>query len=246
MNKTFASEESNLVLDHIIIFSNSALVTELVDNGMTEAKLLKTIHNGQGTVGNYFLFYNFFLEVMSKTNEQEIKDNINRFGSNYLKRWDLNSLGCNFAIGFALNPFDEKKVSFEFHKYIPKGQTENYYIMSKGNNEIRVPSIFVTLPKYQYKSIQSLADLSRIADNEKRSTVKKYLTHKNKTKKLTKMDVLLPKSVDRDTQNIKILKNFKNVNLEYGNECQLTLEFDSFSMQKEIRFQSSPGLIIRY
>lgn len=234
----------NLHLDHFVFFvSDTSLESKLKAN-LNEAKLLATRHNGQGTSGKYFLFYNTYIELLYLEDSLEVIENEKRFGSPYIERWSASPLS---HLGFGLNliPFDTSKTSFEFHRYsIIDSPPGEYYIMPKYNEDNGQPFTYISLPHRQYQQFESLDEIDEKVEEFKRKDLKHYLSHPSGIKKLTQ--VTLTHHASTCSGNLELLKNTKGITLKEGQEDWLILEFDNGIQGKEIRFQGDVNLLINY
>lgn len=235
------NHSAKLEFDHIVLFVSDSSLEHLLDQHLSKAKLLSTKHGIQGTYGNYYLFYNTFIELLYLDNQQIAQQNEGRFKSAYTQRW--NSSESNpFGFGLNLIPFDTTMLPYTFERYsTADSPKDEYYLMAASNRDLKQPMIYISLPWRKYQSINSLKDLEKV-EEFKREDLRNYLSHKDQLKKLT--EVVLYTSAEGN--GCKMLQKTKDVSIEKSDQEFLQLTFDHHTQGKEIVYDKQFKLVIQY
>jgi len=233
-----------LELDHFVFFVTDSSLEKKFEDKFTEAELLYTEHNTQGTVGKYFLFYNTYIELLYLKDSSVAIQNQKRFKSNYTKRWQSED-ASRFGFGFNLIPFDTTLMDFKFQTYSTvDSPTDEYYIMPDYNQLINFPFAYISLPDKRYEKFNSLDEVDQKVEAYKRDDLKKYLSHRSGIKNLT--NVILEISSKKTKSNLDLLKTIPNVQVLDKETQRLILVFDNGIQKKEVEFSNEFNLLIRY
>jgi len=189
---TILKAQTPLKLDHIFILIDTTnnIHNELTKVGLTKAKDWKTSHSQQGTTGEFFLFHNFYLEILYISKQEEAIENIKSFGSNYVERskWK-NNTHLPFGLGLVLKD-STQAIPFETHTYKAKWIGEdNALKMAKNNEDLKEPLIFVEPIEWAYKVLENTEQL-QVQENP---NAKNYRLNSLGIEKLTKVILVIPK-----------------------------------------------------
>lgn len=231
---TEIQEEAELVYDHLLIFTNDLSLKESLDTLLTPAEKLTTIHSNQGTKGYYYLFFNTYLELLYLEDSLEIQSNEERFGSNYLQRWDSAGTSNPFGFGLIMKPWEPQRFAEDFHKYQSlDAPPEEFYLMGLGNENQSEPMVYVSMPQRAYEGFESLDEVDEKVEEFKRSDLKSYLQHPTSIRKLTQVKFTSP---EMEGENLEWIKELSAVDSQKGNEGMVVLVFDEGVQGKEKRF----------
>lgn len=237
------AQEPNLQYDHLLLFTQSEELKNQLDQIFTPAEKLTTTHENQGTEGFYYLFYNTYIELLFLKDSNRVKENSNRFGSEYLLRWKTEENHCPIGIGMTMNPWPEEIQSNQFHKYQSKDAPEGeYYLMSESNRLISEPLIYVSQPHRAYESIESLEELNT-RPKEIRADLLQYLSHSCKAKKLTNVLYSYPTKALHDG-NTALLAKSEGVEIKKAKNYMITLVFDEGETGEKV-FQVNDHTMLR-
>ncbi len=237
------SNSASVELDHIVFFVSDSSLEELLDQHFTQATLLSTQHTTQGTSGKYYLFYNTFIELLYLNDKIVAQENEGRFKSEYSKRWH-NTEACPFGFGINTIPFNNSSFKPPFEKYRGLNSAEDdYYLMAPSNRDLKQPLIYISLPEKKYKQFNSIEDVDK-EEEYKREALRSYLSHKSKTKRLSK--IVLTTNSDTVNESYRLLQETKTIQIDEFKEEQLILSFDNEEQGKEIVYKGEFNLIIRY
>lgn len=242
---TILKAQTPLKLDHIFILidTTSNIHNELAKVGLTKAKDWKTSHSQQGTAGEFFLFHNFYLEILYIRKQEEANENIENFGSNYVERskWK-NNTHFPFGLGLVLKD-STQSIPFETHTYNAKWIGEdNALKMAKNNKDLKEPLIFVEPIEWAYKVLENTEQLQI----QKNTDAKNYRLNSLGIEKLTKVILIIPKKEKEFSKTLKALKKLNNVEINSGEKPLMILEFDTKKQKKELDFEKELRLIIKY
>ncbi len=231
--------DSNLDFDHILLFVSDEAIKDSLAKIFTPADKLTTEHKSQGTIGYYYLFFNTYIELLFLQDSAQANLNQTNFGSDYVTRWTKNPIG----FGMIINPADTLK---DFHVYrsadAPVGE---FYLMSKHNNELSQPFVYVSQPKRAYKAINSLEDINQ-RPKEIREDLRHYLTHKSKAKRLTQI-IYTHTDGDEFVGNLKLLEESPLIQIKKSYLTSITLVFDNGNEgTKEYSLGDQAKLVINY
>ena len=216
IHETKSKEEATSV-DHILLLvSNARVAQQLVESGFSEAVPLSNQHRGQGTSGRYFLFFNMFIVLLELSSPEEAQKNIVRFGSNYVSRWKAHGPQCALGIALRELPVLQDDSRIKFKKYIPLADSNNFYWMDINNQNSTQPFIFVPKAEFKYRTLNSLQDIARVKDPEKRNQLKSFLSHTNGVRSLTKAEFTLVRASKFGQMKLK------NIHVTQGTTCRLT------------------------
>ncbi|MCG8328010.1 MAG: hypothetical protein MI974_10015 [Chitinophagales bacterium] len=237
---------SKFEFDHIVIFSqNTTIEDSLQKSILTKGDKLTTTHKTQGTLGNYYIFYNTFIEFLYLNDTLAALKNERLFKSDYTSRWENDDPICPFGFGLRLSPFDTSQTSFPLTAYhsldSPK---DEYYLMSKFNVDNEQPLIYISSPQRGYISIDSLSEVDQIFDPHVSNDFKEYLTHPSEIKNLTKVVVTVPEDVSKE--NLELLSTLRDFEIREGKGYELFLIFDNAIQGKELFLKEPFELTIRY
>jgi hypothetical protein len=216
---------------------------ELEKAGLTHAKKWTTPHPQQGTTGEFFFFLNFYVEFLYISNKAEATQNIQNFGSDYVKRSKWKENKCfPFGLGFVLKD-STKIIPFETHTYEAKWMGKgNALQMAKTNEDLQEPLVFVEPDVWANQLFESNTELQKV----KNTDVKNYRTNSLGIEKLTKATLIVPKKQMHFSKTLKTLQDVENIEIKTGKEPMLILEFDNKKQKKEINIATILHLIIRY
>lgn len=242
---TILKAQSPLKLDHIFVLvdSTNSIHNQLTKVGLTKASDWKTSHSQQGTTGEFFLFHNFYLEILYISNQEEANENIGNFGSNYVERskWKNNTY-FPFGLGLVLKD-STQSIPFDTHTYNAKWIGEDSSLkMAKNNTDLKEPLIFIEPIEWAYKVL----DHNEQLQIEKNPDTKNYRHHSLGIKKLTKVILIIPKKEKELSKTLKALKKIDNVEVHLGEKPLMILEFDAKKQKKELNFEKELRLKIKY
>lgn len=238
--------KTNLKFDHIILFVNNDALKDSLDKVFTPAEKLTTEHRSQGTIGYYYLFYNTFIELLFLEDSAKALQNTDNFGSDYVSRWAKDEGNCPIGFGMLMLPWDTSTENTNFHKYQSSDSPDGeYYLMSKYNNNLSDPFIYISQPQHAYKSLESLEEIDD-RPKEIRNDLKKYLTHKSHVRAITQI-TYSSSNENKEEGNMGILLESSTIHLERSDSTYLTLVFDNGrNEQKEFMLSDQIKLIIKY
>jgi hypothetical protein len=240
------AKDHKLEYDHILLFVRDYALKDSLDRIFTPAEKLTTEHKSQGTIGYYYLFYNTYIELLFLQDTINAKANKDNFGSDYLSRWKQDESHCPIGFGMLMTPWDTSTINANFHKYqsndSPNGE---YYLMSKNNNDISKPLVYVSQPHRAYKALESLKEIDERPE-EIRDDLKKYLTHRKNIKKISQI-IYSHTDESKVEGNLKILQETTIIDVKKSNTTSLTLVFDKGrNRQKEFMLNDQIKLIVKY
>jgi hypothetical protein len=240
------AKDHKLEYDHILLFVSDYAIKDSLDRIFTPAEKLTTEHKSQGTIGYYYLFYNTYMELLFLQDTINAKANKENFGSDYLSRWTQDKSHCPIGFGMLMTPWDTSTINVNFHKYQSSDSpNDEYYLMSKNNNDLSKPFIYISQPDRAYKSLESLEDIDERPE-EIRDELKKYLTHSKNLKKISRI-IYSYAGVSEVEGNMNILQESKIIDVQKSNSTSLTLIFDNGrNEQKEFMINDQIKLIIEY
>jgi hypothetical protein len=248
---TFSCKESSkqpgLKYDHIILFTNNPALKDSLDLLFTPAEKLTTEHPSQGTIGYYYLFYNTYLELLYLKDSAVVLRNKSNFGSDYLSRWDQQNEVCPVGFGLSLTPWDSIGLNENFKVYqsddAPKGE---YYMMSKYNNALTDPLLYVSLPHRRYQPVKSLDDIKH-KPPEIQNDLRNYLSHSSGVKNLIQINYAYPRK-SKDAGNLRLLNDISTIEMKPADQPSLTLCFDHEEHKKQMKLPLTNqfNLIIQY
>lgn len=248
--KTVLAQEAPLTskfeFDHIVIFSqNTAIEDSLKKSILTKGDKLTTTHKNQGTLGNYYIFYNTFIEFLYLNDTLAAKGNEHLFKSDYTSRWENDGQICPFGFGLRLSPFDTSQTLFPLTAYHSlDSPRDEYYLMSEFNIDNGQPLIYISSPQRGYIAIDSLSEVDQIFDPHVSNDFKEYLTHPSEIKSLTKVIVTVPEGANKE--NPELLSTLRNFEIREGKDYELFLIFDDEAQGKELSLKEPFELTIRY
>ena len=237
---------SKFEFDHIVIFSQSTTIEDSLQRSvLTKGEKLTTTHKNQGTLGNFYIFYNTFIEFLYLEDTLAAKENEHLFKSDYTSRWRNDDPICPFGFGLRLSPFDTTQTSFPLTVYQSMDSPKDeYYLMSKFNVDNEQPLIYISSPQRGYISIDSLSEVDQIFDPHVSNDFKEYLTHPSGIKNLTKVVVTVPEDVSKE--NLELLSTLRDFEIREGKAYGLLLIFDDEAQGKELSLKEPFELTIRY
>ena len=171
---------------------------------------------------------------------------MDNFGSDYLSRWSKDKGVSPIGFGMLMSAWDTNAAVIPFHKYQSDDSPEGeYYLMSKYNNKLSEPFIYVSQPHRGYESLESLEEIKK-RPKEIRDDLRKYLTHKYPVRKITQ--ITYSASYENiDEGNIGILQESSAIHVERSDSTSLSLVFDhGGNKQKEFMLSDQIKLIIKY
>lgn len=235
----------SFTLDHVVICVTDSTLHQRLSKVLTPAEKLTTLHREQGTFGQYFLLYNTFIELLYLDNPEQAQKNESAFRSLYSQRWNPGS--CPIAIGVNIAHFDSSRSDVPFVGYtnadLPKGE---YYLMASGNEDMRSPMIYASMPYKAYKHINYLEEVEQTAKPEVQEDLKQYLSHSSGIQKLTGLKVYIPEE-SISSENSLLIANIEGIQVVRGNGAYgLELEFDDFAQHKKLVVQDQPRIWISY
>lgn len=236
----------NLEFDHILLFVNNDNLKDSLDKIFTPAEKLTTEHKIQGTIGYYYLFYNTYIELLFLTDSTNAQLNKNNFGSDYISRWTKSSNACPIGFGMLMSPWDISMEYKYFHKYQSNDSpSDEYYLMSKYNNDLLQPLIYVSMPHRAYKSLESLEEIDQRPE-EIKNDLKNYLTHRSGVRNITQISYTYSKNM-KSLENLKLLNENSLIQCKKSDSTSLILVFDNKGKKrKEFRLNDHIKLIIKY
>lgn len=214
---------STFAFDHLVLFVSNPTLKDSLDELFTHAEKLTTTHSSQGTKGEYYLFYNTFLELLYLENADSAQANQKRFGCDYQLRWDQNADNVPVGFGLSMTPWKDDK---HFHKYVSRDAPDgDYYLMGNDNGDLTQPLVYVSTPQHNYKSLKSLDELNT-RPAEIRADLAKYITHPTGVKRLTKIICTVSENGSANG-NIGLLDGSAVVQFVVGDKPSITLVFDN-------------------
>lgn len=243
------SETNGLVryeIDHLIVFVTDTTIQTEFDKIFTRADKLETRHWSQGTRGVYYLFLNSFIELLYLEDSVKASQNQERFGSEYLKRWNSNQGFSNIGFVLRMMPFDTTRINYDFDIYnSPENPQNEFYVMFSGNKEIKQPMTAITMPHRQQKVFQTVDDAITSANPEIRDDLRSYLSHQTGIRRLSGIE--LHTNINGEPQNIDLLSNIENVEKINNKKNKVIIIFDHNQQNETIKLKNSPVLIeVRY
>jgi hypothetical protein len=244
LNAQFKDVKTGLVLDHIFILApaNDTTARTFQAQGMTLAKKWRTPHPGQGTTGDFFFFFNFYLEILTLTDSAEARRNIPNFGSKYPSR--ASGDGVRFGLGFRQEPPDSSKIGFPVKNYRSKWMEGLSLHMANSNADPREPIVFVEPPEFANQEFATAADLDAAAKYN--PDAKTYRLHPTGIERLTFVKLTVPKKKKQYSQTLKTLRGVQNLQIVPGKKQLLELTFDNGKQGKTLDFREASGLQIHY
>lgn len=239
-------QDHKLEYDHILLFVSDHALKDSLDRIFTPAEKLTTVHKSQGTIGYYYLFYNTYIELLFLQDTTIAKANKENFGSDYLSRWIQDDSHCPIGFGMRMTLWDTSTVTTNFHKYQSSDSPDGeYYLMSKNNNDLSKPFVYVSQPHRAYESLESLKEIDERPE-EIRNDLKNYLTHRNNLKRISQI-IYSHTDESKVEGNMKILQDNTIIDTEKSNSTSLTLVFDNGrNGKKELMLNDQIQLIIKY
>ena len=241
------NQKPNLEFDHVLFFVNDDFLKDSLDQLFTPAEKLTTEHKNQGTVGYYYLFYNTYIELLFLKDSAKADLNKVNFGSDYLSRWYNDEKHNPIGIGMLMSPWDTSLINDNFHIYrsddSPAGE---FYLLSKDNNDLSQPMIYVSQPHRAYDSLESFEEIEDRPE-EIREDLRNYLTHNCGVRKLTHVKYSHSNKKEEEG-NLNLLKESTGIQVEYSEMTAITLVFDdgSRNVKEQFRLGDSVRLIIEY
>lgn len=241
-----SAEKPKLEFDHILIFTRDHALKDSLDKIFTPAEKLTTEHTHQGTIGHYYLFYNTYIELLFLTDSTRASENVNNFGSDYVKRWEESGPFCPIGFGMLMTRWPKTIENLPFRKYQSSDSPDGeYYLMSEYNNDPSQPMIYVSMPKRAYESLDSIQEVMQRPE-EIRADLRKYLTHDSGVKSISQIIYTYTKENEAHG-NLDILKNSPGVEVKSSESASLTLVFDSHgNQQKQLLLNNGTKLILKY
>ena len=231
---TILKAQTSLKLDHIFILIDTTnnIHNELAKVGLTKAKDWKTSHSQQGTTGEFFLFHNFYLEILYISKQEESNENIENFGSNYVERskWKNNTY-FHFGLGLVLSD-STQVIPFETHIKAKWIGEDNALKMAKNNDDLKEPLIFIEPIEWAYKLLENTERLQV----QKNPDAKNYRLNSLGIEKLTKVILIIPKKEKEFSKTLNALKKLNNVEINSGEKLLMILEFDAKKTEKRTQF----------
>ena len=112
--------------------------------------------------------------------------------------------------------------------------------MDINNQKSTQPFIFVPKAEFKYRTLNSLHDIARVKDPDKRNQLKSFLSHRNGVRSLTKAEFTLAKASKFGQMKLK------NIHVSKGENCRLNLTFDHGRSGKKIELETITPVLIRY
>lgn len=217
--------QNRIKLDHISLATNKEiLILEKLKNAGFVVDSHPAIHTGQGTKGYFFNFKNFYLEILSVYNKEEIEQNVSKI--DVASR--LIETHSNLGIGLAqvgdkpdVLPFQNFRYKNKWMKGITSLQ------MSLDNINPKTPFIFTVSPSVRYK--YGYYD-------------KKDVTSNNSCKNITKIII----HSKEQGENINYLKRMKNIEIQADDTQMTEIELDNMEQKKTLDLSKELKLIIHY
>lgn len=226
---------SVLSLDHIFIWAVDHLELHNVFKKNGFFIYAGSAHKGQGTIGSYIRFHNFYLEILSIYDKVEFENNCDR---NNLKNLEAKPFWIDkkvspVGIGLHLNNPLEHFDSFATFDYRQEWMKQDTYIkMASSNNEfLSEPSVFI-VPQYM--------KCNHIKVEEEQECHK----HSNGSKNLTSVKIFFREQ--RRSATIFELNNFTNLQVESAEEDLIELVLDENKNSEIYDFRELIPLIIRH
>lgn len=239
-----AQEKSVHTFDHLVIFNSNPNLQEELNRLFTPAEKLTTVHKHQGTKGDYYLFFNTFIELLSINDSSSLIENQKRFGSPYLQRWQPQT-SCPLAFGLNVNPWPDKIDSSNFHRYDSQDSPEEeYYLMSIENSNLDHPLLYWSMPHRAYQQHEDIEAVRANTDPQILDDLLSYLDHPSKVKRLTKIILYLNQEIE--SQQKTVLQQMEIFDIQKGTNCSMTLIFDHHSQGKTIQIKGKTAVEIRY
>lgn len=221
---------TDLQVDHFNIWvKNPKLAKErLNDIGFTSVPdSLSQIHEGQGTAGRYFHFFNGYLELIFVYDQSELEEN-NRINSHldFTERANFEENGASpFSIALKIKDYNVEKIPFEKVRYHQDWMEKGVSIYSAKNSKthLKEPSIFVVYPEIESEKFETLADLKNIPDEY--AFAREFYKHPNGAKKITNITITST-DIDLSTETIQAVNRIENLIVKNGAEHLMELYFD--------------------
>ena len=232
-------------VDHIVLLVNDDNVKSQLDSIFTFADLLTTTHKEQGTQGKYYLFLNTSIELLTLTDSLQAVQNQKYFGSNYSQRWHSDHANSRIGIGLNATPYDTSVLDFEYHMYQhPDWDTNQRYIMPKGNSDLSDPFLFFVTPDRKQKEHASITSAAAQVPEEIKEDLVRFLTHPSGVKKLTSIELEYKKN--KREGNLSILEKVKSVQLTPSDKNKWIITFDHHQQNQTLVLSNNPTIEIRY
>ena len=240
----------DLELDHFFIWVENP---ETVKESLTKigfnilADSISTIHEGQGTAGKYFFFWNCYLELLYVYDKQEIETNkkLNDSLGLFFKP-DLISKGASpFGIGLYMKNYQPERIPFRTFKYHQKwmGSDEMNLFVSKTSFELpKEPEVFIVFPEIQtwnFSSIDEIDDKFSEETHFKRD----LFNHPNNAKKVTK--IVIETTIEEPfSETMKIVNGIQHIEIKKGRENLMKIYFDNQRQGKSFDLRPKLPLIV--
>jgi hypothetical protein len=215
--------EVELEYDHLVIFVQDESLKDSLDLYLTAAEKLSTTHPEQGTRGEYYLFYNSYLELLYLEDSTKAIANQSRFGSDYLKRWNP-ELSVPLAIGMSLPNWEEDHSSPLFHKYSSDESSDDFYLMSVHNQDHSQPMVYVSRPEREYETIDKIEDIEE-KPAEIREDLRNYLSHPSGIKQLSWISYS-PNKYKSISGNLNLMGKSEMIRFKKSVDSEIRLVFD--------------------
>ena len=247
-NETIENISSDLEVDHFNIWVENPKEAKekLIEIGFTSVPdSLSQIHQGQGTGGRYFNFFNGYLEFIFVYDQNELEKNITENKElDFVERANFKENGASpFSIALKIKDYKTEKIPFEKVRYHQDWMKENTNIYSAKNSKTNLgePSIFVVYPEIESDRFEALSDLKNIP--EEYAFARAFYKHPNGAKKITNIKIT-SSDLDLETKTMIAINAIENVTVKKGTEHLMELYFDKNIQEKSFDLRPELPLII--
>ncbi len=228
--KVDAQKKSDLRLDHFNIWVEDPEPAKqaLIDIGfLAVPDTLSRIHEGQGTTGRYFYFFNGYLELIFIHKQDEFDQN-NRMNPemDFEERANFAKNNASpFSIALSVNEYAVEKIPFEKVDYHQDWMSDYTSIYAAKNSKLKLgePSVFVVYPEIEIDRFETEADLVKIP--EEYAIWRSFFKHPNGARKISKIR-LTSNAVDFQSETIQSLNGIDELEVILGEEHLMELFFD--------------------
>ena len=239
----------DLELDHFFIWvENPDSVKEsLTKIGFNmEADSIPTIHEGQGTAGKYFNFWNSYLELLYVYDKQEIETNkkLNDSIGIFFKPELITKGASPFGIGLHMKNYQPERIPFRTFKYHQKymSSDEMNIFIAKASFELpKEPEVFILYPEIQTHNFTSIDEIDKISEGKPH--VRDLFIHPNNAKKVTKI-VIETNTEESFSKTMKIVNGIQHIEIKKGREHLMKIYFDNQIQGKSFDLRPELPLIV--
>ncbi|HPI55349.1 MAG TPA: TPM domain-containing protein [Chitinophagaceae bacterium] len=237
---------SHLKIDHIFLLvkDRQASIQLLQQYGFEIDTTVNHTHTGQGTIGSYVFFRNFYIELLSVDDAVVAQQGKELHQIDYAHRqdWAQNS-SCHMGIGLSQLPFDSVKIPFATSRYHAEWmKAAGSLNAALSNTDTKQPVVFVLSPSLRSNLDMTEASFDKLL-NEKPLQAKKY-RHNSDINQLTGMEIHTDVLSDKAT--MKAIDNCQHVAWKEDGQQLIILEFDNHRQGKEIDLSKELSLRIEY